>query len=59
MDFKCDNCGIETSGLMFTGTDKQGNKHDIKICFDCLFERWQEQQKETSKKDSVHNADRK
>lgn len=57
MKYKCDICGAEISGFMFTGTDEQGNKHEIKICFDCAFKRSREYWGDKSEKDGVKNAD--
>ena len=59
MKYKCDVCGAEIRGIMFAGTDEQGNKHEIKVCFDCAYERSRNYWNNTPKKDGEHNADRK
>lgn len=42
MECKCSFCGKEIGGLMFAGTDKQGNKHEIQVCFECIYKRSKE-----------------
>lgn len=39
---KCSICGKESCGFMFVGTDKQGNKREIRVCFDCIYKRAKE-----------------
>ena len=41
---KCSICGKESCGFMFVGTDKQGNKHEIRVCFDCIYKRAKEEE---------------
>lgn len=41
---KCSICGKESCGFMFVGTDKQENKHEIRVCFDCIYKRAKEKE---------------